>query len=309
VNVDPQHVFHAICAVWLFVIGSLVGSFVNVCIYRIPWQKSILWPASHCPRCLVPIAARDNVPILGWLLLGGRCRTCKLPISVRYPLIEALVGALFVGVYVTDVVLGANRLLDTGAFLRMGYHDVLVTLLVIATFLDYDHFIIPDEVTVTGMILGLGLGVLFPWIRPEPAAASDWLGGLTTGLIGWAAGGALVWAFRIGAGVVFRREAMGFGDVTLLAMIGSFLGWQAAIMTFFLAPFFGLAHALAKLVRLLVKWMTRRKISGSDREVPFGPYLSLAAVTLLLSWPRLWPGWTRPLFATLADLIGWMIGG
>jgi leader peptidase (prepilin peptidase)/N-methyltransferase len=309
VIVEPQHAVHAVLGAVLFVIGSLVGSFVNVCVYRIPWQKSILWPASHCPRCLRPVAARDNLPIIGWMLLGGRCRWCGQAISIRYPLVEALVGTLFVAVYLADVVLGAPRLLDTASFMRMGYHDILVTLLVIATFIDYDHFILPDEVTVTGMVLGLGLGTILPWIRAVPAASETWVGGLTNGLLGWAVGGGLVWAFRIGAGVVFRREAMGFGDVTLLAMIGSFLGWQAAILTFFLAPFFGLAHAIVKLVRLLVKWLTMRKIVGSDREVPFGPYLSLAAVTLVLTWPRLWAGWARPLFATLADLIGWMIGG
>lgn len=307
-NLDPQVVFHAIGAIWFFVIGSLVGSFVNVCIYRIPWQKSILWPASHCPRCLRSIAPRDNLPIVGWLLLGGRCRSCGMEISPRYPLVEALVGALFAGVYLVDVAIGAPRLLDTAAFFRMGYHDVLITLLVIATFIDYDYTIIPDQVTVTGMILGLGLGAVLPWIRPEPAAATTFAGGLITGLVGWAAGGALVWVVRLLGGLVFRREAMGFGDVTLMALIGSFLGWQAAILTFFLAPFFGLAHAALKLIRLLVKWLARRTIIGADRELPFGPYLSLAAVSLVLAWPRLWPGWAKPLFAMFADIFGWLLG-
>ncbi len=293
---------------WVFAVGTVVGSFANVCVYRIPWQKSVVWPGSHCPRCLEPIAARDNVPILGWLWLGGACRRCHAPIAARYPLIEFLVGLLFASVYVTDIVYAPMGILNVEHFVRLLYHVILVALLVIATFIDYDLYIIPDAVTVTGMILGLGLGALVPEVRPEPSTASSFLDGLTVGLIGWAVGGGVVWAVRIVAGVVFRREAMGFGDVTLLAMIGSFLGWQAAVLTFFLAPFFGLAHAAWKLVGLLGKIVTGRKISGADRELPFGPYLSLAALTLLLAWPWLWPAWAKGLFRTLSDLTRFLLG-
>ncbi len=293
---------------WIFAVGAVVGSFVNVCVYRIPWQKSVIWPASHCPKCLNPIAARDNVPIVGWLFLRGACRRCGLPISARYPLIEALVGLLFVAVYLTDIVFGARGMLGGDDFLRMLYHLVLLSLLVVATFIDYDLFIIPDEVTVTGMVLGLLLGAIVPDVRPEPGTASTFGGGLAVGLLGWAVGGGLVWAVRIVAGLALRREAMGFGDVTLMAMIGAFLGWQAAVLTFFIAPFFGLAHAVWKLVLMAGKILARRNISGADREIPFGPYLSLAALTLMLSWPWLWPGWARPLFSTLTELFRFLLG-
>lgn len=305
---DPIVMFHALAGFWFFAMGAVVGSFVNVCVYRIPWEKSIFWPGSHCPGCLSPIRARDNVPILGWLWLRGRCRACQRRISPRYPLIEALVGTLFAATYVYDVVLNAPRLLEPAAFVRMAYHDVLIALLVIATFIDYDYFLIPDQVTVTGMVLGLTLGAIFPDVRPDPNAASTALGGLWQGLLGWAVGGGLVWAVRILAGMVFRREAMGFGDVTLMAMAGSFLGWQAAVLTFFLAPFFGLAHALWKLARLAVKVVFRRKITGADREVPFGPYLSMAALTLLFTWSKLWPGWAAPLFGTMGELVAFFAG-
>jgi leader peptidase (prepilin peptidase) / N-methyltransferase len=212
-----------------------------------------------------------------------------------------LVGVLFVAAFVTDVAFSRFGILNVDDFLRLFYHLILIALLVVATFIDYDLYIIPDSVTVPGMIVGVALGAWSPWIRPEPSAASTPWEGLLVGLIGWAVGGGIVWAVRILGGWVFRREAMGFGDVTLMAMIGAFLGWQAAVLTFFLAPFFGIAHALWKLVKLVGKMISRRKVSGTDRELPFGPYLSLAALTLLLTWPWLWPGWARGLFEALAD--------
>ncbi len=156
---------------WFFALGTVVGSFVNVCVYRIPFQKSVIWPGSTCPKCLCPIAARDNVPIVGWLLLRGACRRCGLAISPRYPLVELLVGLLFVAVYATDVVFGApSGILDTTDFYRLLYHLILVSCLVVATFIDYDFYIIPDEVTVTGMVLGLLLGTLLP---EHPTGAGD----------------------------------------------------------------------------------------------------------------------------------------
>ena len=106
---------HAILIVGLFAIGTVVGSFLNVCIYRIPWQKSVIWPASHCPHCLSAIAPQDNIPVVSWLALRGECRNCGLPISARYPLIEALVGLLFAGVYVSTVVYGAGDPLGPAA--------------------------------------------------------------------------------------------------------------------------------------------------------------------------------------------------
>jgi leader peptidase (prepilin peptidase)/N-methyltransferase len=303
-NLDAIAMFHLVVALACFVLGSVVGSFLNVCVHRLPWQKSILWPASHCPRCLRAIAPRDNIPILGWLALGGKCRGCALPISPRYPMVEALVGALFALAYATFVVHGGQRLGEPAAFLKAGYHAILIVLLVVATFIDYDFYIIPDSVTVTGMLLGVGLGALFPHARPEPAEAATMLGGLIQGLVGWAVGGGLVWFVRIVGGLVFRREAMGFGDVTLMAMVGSFLGWQAAVLTFFLAPFFGLAHALVRLVRIAAKRILGERVTGADREIPFGPYLSMAALTLLLAWPWVWPGWAKGFFRTLAEVAG-----
>lgn len=300
---------HAILIVGLFAVGTVVGSFLNVCIYRIPWQKSVIWPASHCPRCVRPIAPQDNIPIVSWLALRGECRSCGAPIAVRYPLVELLVGVLFAGVYWSDVVAHpffGGRLpwaqLPGWLPLQLLYHTVLVALLVAATFIDYDLTIIPDQITVTGMIVGIGLGTLVPEIRPDPSRAATMAAGFKVGLIGLLVGGGLTQTVRVVGSLALRREAMGFGDVTLMAMIGSFLGWQAAVLTFFLAPFFGIGHALTKLVIYVGKRLSGRPSSSADREIPFGPYLSMAALGLLLSWPWMWDNWAKSRFEILSML-------
>jgi len=295
----------------VFVLGSVVGSFLNVCIYRIPWQKSVVWPGSRCPRCFGAIAPSDNIPIVGWLALRGECRTCGLPISMRYPLIEALVGLLFLGVYVVDVLCAARGdfgQIPTNALATFAYHALLTALLVAATFIDYDLYIIPDQVTVTGMVLGLLIGTIVPEIRPHPAAATTHAGGFGVGIAGLMVGAGLTAVVRTSASMALRREAMGFGDVTLMAMIGSFLGWQAAVLSFFLSPFFGLAHALFKLTTYLQKRLSGGQLSSADREIPFGPYLSMAAISLLLAWNWLWPNWARGLFELYRIGFWWLMG-
>jgi leader peptidase (prepilin peptidase)/N-methyltransferase len=296
-------------ALGLFAIGTIVGSFLNVCIYRLPWQKSVIWPGSHCPQCLHAIAASDNVPVVGWLRLGGCCRACKSRIAVRYPLVEALCGVLFLGLFCTD--LATQRTIwgeiPTAALPVWFYHALLLSLLVAATFIDYDLTIIPDEITVTGMVLALALGTLLPEIRLEPALRTTHLGGLGVGIIGLITGAGLTEFFRRAGTLALGREAMGFGDVTLLAMIGAFLGWQGAVLTFFLAPFFGLAHAFWKLVQYIGKRLTGAQLSSADREIPFGPYLSMAAGTLVLSWRWLWPNWANNLFTTLPVVLWFLL--
>ena len=295
----------------VFCVGTVVGSFLNVCIYRIPWQKSVIWPASHCPRCFGAISANDNVPIVGWLALRGECRTCGLPISARYPLIEALVGLLFLGLYVVDVLLAPREAwgqIPTSSLAVLAYHAVFVSLLVAATFIDYDLLIIPDEVAVTGMVLGVGLGAAFPWIRPEPSTALTHWSGLAVGIGGMLAGAGLTASVRSTFSFLLRREAMGFGDVTLMGMIGAFLGWQAAVLTFFIFPFFGLAHASWKLVKYIGKRLAGVQSSSADREIPAGPYLSMAATFLVFTWPWLWPHWAKGLFETLRVVFWWMLG-
>ena len=309
---------HAALGLGFLTIGLVVGSFLNVCIYRIAWQKSVVWPSSRCPRCLSGIAARDNIPIVSWIMLRGECRSCGLPIAVRYPLVEALVGLLFLAVYVVDVI-AAPGMLPTYQLLVAGYHAVFLALLVVATFIDFDFLVIPRPITAFGLIFGIGMGTLFPAIRPVPMTATTHWEGFWVGVWGMVAGWLVVRGVRFVSGVVLMflravgrteiEEAMGLGDVDLLAMIGAFLGWRAAILTFFLAPFFGLAHAAWKMVKnLQKKWVGGVQLSMADHEMPFGPYLSMAAATLLLLWPWIWGGWARKLFGQLFVIFWWMLG-
>jgi leader peptidase (prepilin peptidase)/N-methyltransferase len=299
-----------------FSIGTVVGSFLNVCIYRIPWQKSVIWPSSTCPHCLSAIGAQDNIPIVSWIALRGECRGCAAPISMRYPLVEALVGLLFLGSFVIDVVGGPRVAWGQVAAFQLvaaAYHALFLALLVAATFIDYDLTIIPDEITVTGMILAVAIGTIWPGVRPDLRSGPtglpvSHLQGFGVGILGLAVGAGLTQAVRKCASFAFRREAMGFGDVTLMGMIGAFMGWQAAVLTFFLAPFFGLGHAGWKLLRFVKKWILGDQLSTADRELPYGPYLSMAAAALFFLWPYLWAGWARGLFDTIYVLFWWMLG-
>ena len=299
-----------------FLIGTVVGSFLNVCIYRIPWQKSVIWPGSRCPHCWSSIAPQDNIPIVSWLALRGECRRCGAGISARYPLVEALVGLLFLGAFLVDVVAAARGpwwVVPTDQLVAAAYHSVFLALLVAATFIDYDLMLIPDQVTITGMLVGVIMGTIWPLVRPEPStlpapAAATHLRGFVAGIVGLAVGAGLTQSVRLTAGFLLRREAMGLGDVTLLGMVGAFLGWQAAVLTFFLAPFFGLAHAAWKLLAYLRKRLGGGQLSSSDREIPYGPYLSMAAAALFFAWPYVWKGWAKGLFDTLYVLFWWVLG-
>jgi leader peptidase (prepilin peptidase) / N-methyltransferase len=296
-----------------FLIGTVVGSFLNVCIYRIPWQKSVIWPGSRCPVCFNAIAARDNIPIVSWIALRGECRYCGAPIAVRYLMVEALVGFLFLGAYLVDVIAGPPGewgQVPVFQLMAAAYHAVFLALLVAATFIDYDLMIIPDQITITGMVVGVGIGTLWPHVRPVPASWHNitHFQGFWVGAIGLMAGAGLTQVVRKTAGFVFRREAMGFGDVTLMAMIGAFLGWQAAVLTFFWAPFLGLAHAAWKLLKYLKKRISGGQLSSADREIPYGPYLSMAAASLFFLWKWLWPVCDRGLFNPLYVIFWWMLG-
>jgi leader peptidase (prepilin peptidase)/N-methyltransferase len=290
---------------------------LNVCIYRIPWQKSVIWPASTCPHCLQPISARDNIPILSWLALRGECRSCGEPISFRYPAVEALVGILFLGAFLSDVVYGPRSAwgqVPAFQLLAAVYHSLFLALLVAATFIDYDLTIIPDQITFTGIVAGIAIATIWPDVRPaleivsSQSVATTHAQGFWAGAFGAAVGAGLTQFVRQTGTLVFRREAMGFGDVTLMAMIGSFMGWQAAVLTFFLGPFFALGHASYRIFRYMKKRMTGAQLSSGDREVPYGPYLSMAATTLLFFWPWIWGGWARGLFNTIYVLFWWMLG-
>ena len=307
-NYLPQ--LHFILGAMIFVVGTVVGSFLNVCIYRIPWEKSVIWPpTSHCPNCLGTIWARDNIPILGWFILGGKCRNCKQSFSFRYAAVELLVGLLFLSVYLIDAVI-PREYVDSNLelFVKVAFHVTLVAFLVTITVIDADLTIVPAPVTNLGILMGLALGAAFPEVRPVPAFATNHLDGLWVGLKGVLVGGGLIWVIRVVGSFVFRREAMGSGDIHILALIGAFLGWQAALVTPFLAAFVGLLPALGKIVALLVKKVLGMKSSPTDREMPFGPSLSIAALLLMMGWPWIWPNRLQFYFDTFSVLFWFVLG-
>jgi leader peptidase (prepilin peptidase)/N-methyltransferase len=188
----------------VFIFGTLIGSFLNVCIARIPEHKSVVSPPSHCPLCLAPIRWYQNIPIVSYLVLRGRCAGCGQIIPIRYLLVEVLTGLLFAQV-----------------FFRFGFQYatllcwVLVSLLVVITFIDLDYQIIPDVLSLPGVGVGLAGSVLIPWI--------PW----TDSLLGILLGGGILYAIALGYEFLAKREGLGGGDIKLLAMLGAFLGWKA----------------------------------------------------------------------------------
>jgi leader peptidase (prepilin peptidase)/N-methyltransferase len=260
-------------SVVIFVLGCCVGSFLNVCIWRMPRGLSINEPRrSFCPRCGKPIRGADNIPLLSFMLLRGKCRDCGAPISWRYPLVEAATGLLMVALYLVQRVGGGT---ERGQVVAMG---LLCALLVVASAVDMEFLIIPDEVSLFGLLGGLAAGLLLPGLHVGDAPYHTFrsltglraLDGLIGSAIGAVAGGGLVLVFAVIGELIFRKEAMGFGDVKLMAMVGAFLGWKVAVLTFFIAPFFGLLYGIPIL------------IIRKEHVMPFGPFLSAGAVLVML---------------------------
>jgi leader peptidase (prepilin peptidase) / N-methyltransferase len=264
-----------------FAVGASVGSFLNVCIHRIPEDLSVVSPASRCPHCKTPIAWYDNVPILSWLWLRGRCRHCAAPIAGRYPLVEALGGLLAVAAV-------ARLGLTPTALVGFGFTAALLLI----TFIDFDHFFIPDEVSLPGIVVGLLVSLLPGGIGFLDAAA------------GAALGGGLLWLVAWGYERATGLEGMGLGDVKLLSMIGAFLGWQALPVVLLVASIAGsLAGIIAifgargragigRVRRMLgpgaiLPYLRRR---ARTTAIPFGPFLALGAIVVLYS-PRLMLPW------------------
>lgn len=236
----------------VFIFGAIVGSFLNVCIYRLPKGESIVSPASHCPKCNKPIFWYDNVPILSYLVLGGRCRSCKTPINPGYIIVEIITAALAVALF---SVFGPGP--------RFAGYGILSAGLIVATFADLETREIPDEVSLGGLAVGL----IFASIFPVTLGETSWSKALMASALGALAGGGSIYLMGFFGEMVFRKEAMGGGDVKLMAMAGAFLGWKLALLTFFIAPLFG------SVAGLILKARDGRDI------IPYGPYLSLAAVT------------------------------
>ena len=289
-----------------FIFGAVVGSFVNVCVYRLPRELSLSQPPSRCSFCGQPILWYDNIPLASYLALGGKCRYCQSFFSFRYFLVEGLVAFLFTLCYCKLVASQPKYPLGLLEFDRVvvfwARNPELVTAyfigctfiaaIVVATFVDFDYQIIPDSVTLGGMAVAIVISFVFPHFHRANDLLVDGLifekyegellmslttwfenvRGLAASLLGALVGAGIVWFVGFVGKLIFRKDAMGMGDVKFNAMIGAFLGWQVALGTLVIGSIFG---ALAGILILL--WTKQSRM-------PFGPYLALGALILFLFW-------------------------
>jgi leader peptidase (prepilin peptidase)/N-methyltransferase len=249
-------------------LGLLVGSFLNVCIYRLPRGESIVLPRSHCPHCGEPVSAWHNIPLIGYLLLAGKCRDCGNRISLRYPAVELLGAASFLACA------------SVWQFQSPTYvNSALLSAIIVLAFIDYDHQILPNVITVPGIAVGVALSPLQdPMLFEDPI--SEYVAGLlgsfpiAGALAGAAIGGGLLWAVAAGYELVRKRQGLGLGDVKMMAMVGAFVGWRLALLTVFAGSFIGSILGL-----FLVLFRGR----NLQTKLAFGTFLGIGAA-LALFW-------------------------
>jgi leader peptidase (prepilin peptidase) / N-methyltransferase len=275
---DPEMIlipWSLLLGVFTFLVGACIGSFLNVCIFRIPRGLSVVQPRSFCPACKQTIPWYHNIPLLSYVVLRGRCSNCRAGITPRYWVVEILTAGLFVLTFMKfsaefgGPYAGTDGVTD---WRLIPVYWLMVGGLLLGTFVDCEHLIIPDRVTWGGMVAGLVLSTLVPSMQE----AEGPLGGLLWSAVGAGAGFGILWLVAFVGRLVFRREAMGFGDVKLLGAIGAFLGWKAVVFTLVVSSFFGsvvgIGLVLAKQKRL-------------QSRIPYGPYLAVAAIVWML-WGR-----------------------
>lgn len=260
----------SLIALFVFVFGLIIGSFLNVCISRLPQGKSVVTPASRCPQCGKPIKPYDNIPVLSYLILGGKCRACQTRISPIYPAVELLTGLLFLACYV----LFGNSVLT----LKWA---IFSAILIVLIFTDWRERVLPDAVNFTGLAIGLLISF---FVRPDDGTAL-WIAhhlfefpptapviSFADALIGAAVGGGLLWLVGEGYFRVRGREGMGLGDVKMMLMAGAFLGLRRTLLTI-------LAGSLLGAILGGIFILSSRK--GSEYELPFGTFLGIAALLVV----------------------------
>jgi leader peptidase (prepilin peptidase) / N-methyltransferase len=269
--------FSGLVTLIVFVFGAAIGSFLNVVIYRLPAGLSILYPPSRCPQCLNPLKQYDNVPVLGWLWLGGRCRFCKNPISARYPLVEAATGILFVLTFWTFGL----------SILTIGYWTFFSWLLALAL-IDLDTMTLPNALTRSGLLCGLTFQAAIGYVHTP--TLSGMAGQLMTGIFGAVLGIWLFDAITLLGSIAFGQAAMGGGDAKLAAMMGAWLGWKLLLLSSFLACALG---ALVGVGGMALGLISRRQ------PMPFGPFLALSALLTAFFGEAMISTYVRLFFPTL----------
>jgi leader peptidase (prepilin peptidase) / N-methyltransferase len=239
----------------IFVLGAIIGSFLNVCIYRLPREKSIVTPRSACPHCEAPIRFYDNIPLLSYLILRGRCRGCGATFSPRYLIVELLTAILYVAVY---------RVTGVGFELFVGL--LFVSILIVISFIDLDFRIIPDVLSLGGLLVGIGLAFLRTGFSYADA------------LLGVLVGGGILWVIAFLYELLRKQEGMGGGDIKLLGMIGAFCGMKGVLFSLIAGSLVG---TMVGIPLMLIKH------ADTKYALPFGPFLSAGAVLYALAGERL----------------------
>ena len=250
----------------VFILGAIWGSFLNVCIYRIPQGYSILWPPSSC-KCGERIPFYFNIPIIAWFLLKGKAICCEEKLSFRYPLVEALTGTLFVFSWLNHQ--------PSVALVGMLFIAILIT----ATFIDLDHMIIPDILSIGGMLLGVIVSIFIPELHgfSQIGLEAHWYSWIES-ILGIFVGTSIIYWIAIIGEIILKKPAMGEGDVKFLAAIGAFTGWQGALFSLFGGAFIG---TIIILPYLLIKQLNKSK-EPKLQEIPFGPFLGIGAIVYFL---------------------------
>jgi len=257
----------ALLAFYALATGAIIGSFLNVVIHRYPREESIVFPASHCPNCNVNIRWFDNIPVLSYLVLRGRCRNCKVPISLRYPLIELANALFYLAIF--------QR---TGAELAFIPLAAIVSMTIVLIYIDLEIQILPDVIDLPGIVIGVGLGALRAGeVFPQFTLAESWI----DSLIGAAMGGLVLFGIAFAYRLIRRIEGMGLGDVKMLAMIGAVVGWRA------LFPVLMIASISGAMVGVVVAMRSKR---GMMVAIPFGVFLGIGLLVVIFFGPTLL-GW------------------
>ena len=257
--------------IWIAVaLGAIVGSFLNVVIHRYPREESIVFPASKCPHCATPIQPWDNVPVLAYLWLLGRCRACKAPISARYPLVELANALFYAAVF--------QRTGLTWGFIPIA---ALVSMTIVLIYIDLEIQILPDVIDLPGAAIGIAIGALhFGALYPDLLLSKT----LLESVAGAMAGSGVLLAISLTYKLIRKVEGMGLGDVKMMAMLGAVLGWEP------LFPLFVLASVTGAIVGLVVAAKSEDKMMVA---IPFGVFLGLAFLVVLFFGPTLWSLWMR----------------
>ncbi|MCM8775885.1 MAG: prepilin peptidase, partial [Candidatus Omnitrophica bacterium] len=248
-------VMNFVIGTFVFSFGLVFGSFLNVCIHRLPREASIVRPGSHCPNCQKPIAWYDNIPLVSYILLGAKCRYCRSKISIRYFLVELASGAVWILLW---------RSYGFSPFFAVGV--LLFSILLAVSVIDFETGLVPDRLTLPGLAAGFLVSGLFPALQGQGL----WFKGFAASGLGILAGGGSLWIIAIAGDFIYRRESMGGGDIKLMAMLGAFLGIKKVLLVLFVGPMVAMPCALYM------------KFFRKADTIPFGPFLAVAGGWLFI---------------------------